>query len=261
MEHDASINGQRGDAVARYTDGKYAGTNPQWHDEDAPWKGQQIRRLLQDEGLHPRSICDVGCGAGGVLAALAPWFPDSKLVGYEVSPQARELGHSLHPEIDIRLANGVEATERFDLALAIDVIEHIEDFMEFLRTLRPMADRHLFHIPLDMAAAMVARERPILRTRSEVGHLHYFSKGTAVAALIDVGYQVVSTRYTRSTLELPNRSWRMRVAAVPRRIGHRLAPDVTARTLGGFSLLVLTGRESTTPAITVPDLVARAACS
>ena len=180
------------------------------------------------------------------VAQVAFWrrsrrsFPDTELVGYEISPQAKALGGQLHPEVEIRLEDGLAGGRKFDLAMAIDVVEHVEDYMGFLRAFRAQADRHLLHIPLDMTAAMVARERPILRTRSEVGHLHYFTKGTALAALKETGYRVVCTRYTPGALELPRRSWRMHAAALPRRIGHRVAPDVTARTIGGFSLLVLT---------------------
>lgn len=53
-----------------YTDGKYLQENPTWHLEDSPWKAEHILRMMQKNQLMPRSICEVGCGAGGILQQL-----------------------------------------------------------------------------------------------------------------------------------------------------------------------------------------------
>ena len=90
-----------------------------------------------------------------------------------------------------------------------------------------------------MTALMVARAKPILNARESVGHLHYFSKDTAIATLRDAGYEVDAFRYTAGTIDLPDRTMRMKIAKWPRRVGFRVAPDLTVRTVGGYSLLVL----------------------
>jgi SAM-dependent methyltransferase len=223
----------------RYTDGTYAAATQTWHDEDAPFKARWLADFLTAQGTQPDTICDVGCGAGGVLAGLRSEFPLTRLVGYEISEDAVSLAHEWHPEVEVRLGDVRETQETFDLVLMMDVFEHVEDYLGFLRGLAGLGQLTAFHVPLDMTALMVAREQPIMRARRLVGHLHYFSKATALATLNDAGYEVLATRYTPATMEVPNRNFKMRVAAWPRKAGMRLAPDLTVRTLGGYSMLIL----------------------
>ena len=72
-----------------------------------------------------------------------------------------------------------------------------------------------------------------------VGHIHYFTKDIALAALSDCGYKIVDWRYTASLLELPYQALSSRLVAAPRRRPHRVNADLTVRVLGGYSLLVL----------------------
>jgi cyclopropane fatty-acyl-phospholipid synthase-like methyltransferase len=225
--------------VSRYLDGQYAEDNPTWGDEDAFWKASKVADFLRDEGVAFSSVCEIGCGAGGVLAGITAAMPAANAVGYDISPQAVELARQFHPEIDVRLGAAHEISESFDLVMLIDVFEHVEDYLGLLRGIAPLGRRLLCHIPLDMTALMVARNKQILRVREQVGHLHYFSKDTAIATLRDAGYDIDACRYTAGTIESAVRSTRMKIAKWPRRAAFRIAPDLTARTLGGYSLLVL----------------------
>jgi tRNA G46 methylase TrmB len=75
-----------------YEDGSYLANNPGWHEEDSPWKAKQISKIIKKNSLNPRTICEVGCGAGGVLNQLSGQYADDReLFGYEISPQAFEL--------------------------------------------------------------------------------------------------------------------------------------------------------------------------
>jgi SAM-dependent methyltransferase len=225
--------------LSRYVDGEYEQANPTWHDEDATWKAEKIADFLRDESVTPASVCDLGCGSAGVLARLADRMPGVKLVGYDISPQAVELARRLHPEVEVRLGQPNASSKGFDLVLMIDVFEHVEDYLGFLRRAAPLGKRLLCHIPLDMTALGVARGKPLLTAREQIGHLHYFSKDTAIATLRDAGYDVEGFRYTAGAIDLPGRTMRRKIAKWPRRVAFRIAPDFTVRTLGGYSLLVL----------------------
>ncbi len=61
--------------MALYTDGTYLQHNPTWHSEDAPWKVSQILQMVRRHQLAPHTVCEVGCGAGGILAGLAQVMP------------------------------------------------------------------------------------------------------------------------------------------------------------------------------------------
>ncbi len=123
--------------------------------------------------------------------------------------------------------------------MAIDVFEHIEDYFGFLRKLKNKAVYKIFHIPLDLSVQSVFRSSRLMNARSSVGHIHYFTKETALATLKDTGYEVVDYFYTNSSLELPNLSWKANLMKLPRKLLFQLDSDLAARVLGGFSLLVL----------------------
>ena len=85
----------------------------------------------------------------------------------------------------------------FDVVLAMDVIEHVEDYYGFLRKLQVKGEFKVFRIPLDISALGVAQScRHILTERETVGHIHYFTKDLALAALEDTGYEVIDFFYT-----------------------------------------------------------------
>jgi SAM-dependent methyltransferase len=228
-------------AQQRYDDGTYREHNPTWHDEDAGFKGRHVARLLRDNGIQPTSICDVGCGTGGVLARLREDFAAATLVGWEVSTDAITLARSLHPDIEIRSGDFLESGGTHDLVLALDVIEHVEDYFGFLRALLPHGNRFVFHIPLDLSVLSVARLWPLMKSRVEIGHIHSFLKPTAVAVLQETGYRIEASRYTHIVVDQPT-TLNAKLLRWPRRLGMRISPDRTAQWLGGCSLLVLASR-------------------
>jgi len=75
-----------------YTKGEYLEKNPNWHEDDSPWKAQHILKMIKDNSLQPNSVCEVGCGAGEILNQLHSKLADDvSFAGYEISPQAFEL--------------------------------------------------------------------------------------------------------------------------------------------------------------------------
>lgn len=225
-----------------YGDGTYLAQNPDWHEGDAAWKADQIEAMLDRNELRPRTIAEIGCGAGGILRELAERRPDTTYDGYEISPQAHELC-TAQPADSVRYHLADLLTEppdvTFDMVMAIDVFEHVDDYLGFLRALRKRATHSLFHIPLDLSVQTVLRSSPILKGRASVGHLHYFTKETALATLADTGYEVLDHFYTASSLDAPNLRLKPRLIKLPRRLAFKLHPDMAARVLGGWSLLVL----------------------
>ena len=121
--------------------------------------------------------------------------------------------------------------------LCIDVLEHVEDFFSFLRNLRRRGKASIFHIPLDMNTQMVARKKAIISVREAVGHLHYFSKDTALAVLRECGYAVDTWSYTPSGSERPS-SLKQRLLKIPRQLSFKINKDLTVRLMGGYSLIV-----------------------
>ena len=224
-----------------YTDGTYLRNNPDWHVDDSPWKADNIARLLERNRIAPKTVCEIGCGAGEILRSLAKRLdPATRFFGYEISPNAYSLCSAKASEkFQFKLANLLDEPEHFDLVMACDVFEHVEDYFGFLRKLRTKAKYKIFHVPLELSAWEVARSKPLISQRRSVGHIHHFSKETALASLEDTGYKVIDHFYTSGRTELGNLGWKSRLLKWPRQALFQLSPDAAARILGGYSLLVL----------------------
>jgi hypothetical protein len=224
-----------------YQDGRYAAINTDYHVSDSAWKADHVRRVLQDAGIAPRTMGEIGCGAGEVLRCLAASFPAALLEGWDVSQHAIQLARSREGE-RVRFYQGdllSALREPFDVLLCLDVVEHVEDYLGFLRALRARAKWVVLHIPLDLSVQSLVRVTPILRYRENLGHLHYFTRETAIESLKSAGFEVKSWRYTGGSLDLGPRTVLQRIARWPRRAGRSVAPDLTARIFGGFSLMIL----------------------
>lgn len=226
----------------RYFDGAYLAHNPSWHAEHSPTKARWIDEILTRNRLAPATVAEVGCGSGEILVELKKRRADAHFTGFEVSPQAYGICSAKQsPGLDFRLADLVETeAERFDLLLAIDVFEHVPDYMGFLKSLRGKAQHHVFHIPLDLSVQALLRGTSYPILREQTGHLHYFFKYTALATLRDCGYEIVDWNYTRSSQELPGKGLRTKIANLPRKLTQMFSEDLSARLFGGYSLLVLT---------------------
>jgi SAM-dependent methyltransferase len=224
-----------------YEDGRYLEQNPGWHEEDSPWKAAHVLRMVSAHGLAPRSVAEVGCGGGMILVELAARMPEAELTGYEISPQAfARCAERSRERLTFRFEDLLQTDARHDLLLTMDVVEHVEDYMGFLRGLRRHGGLHILHIPLDLSVQTVLRASgPLLHARRKVGHLHYFSRETALATLTDCGFEVVDWFYTYPAPGAPGRGLRTRMAGWLRRVAARMAPDLSVRVLGGSSILVL----------------------
>ncbi|MGK2925645.1 MAG: class I SAM-dependent methyltransferase [Lysobacterales bacterium] len=227
-----------------YENGEYLELTKTWHAEDSPWKAEQIYRIILRNQLNPHSIAEIGCGAGGILQSLhdIDYFRETEFTGYDISPHAIELANSRRgPRIsffneDMLLGN----QKYFDLLLVIDVFEHVEDYIGFLKKCRTAAEYKIFHIPLDIHVSSVIR-KSFIKGRYSIGHLHYFTAESALATLKDAEYEIVDMFYTNPTFGLfrQHPSVKRAIANIPRWLFSKISVAFSARVFGGYSLLVL----------------------
>jgi SAM-dependent methyltransferase len=233
----------------RYTQGAYLEHAPDWHTGDAEWKAGKVLEMIERHRLQPATVCDVGCGAGEVLAQLRSRLNRAtRFSGFDISPQAIDLARSKEATNlkFFKLDFSRDTSEVFDLVLLLDVFEHVPDYLSFLSKLRPRGRHFIFHIPLDLHAQSVLRQsRYMLAMRREFGHLHYFTLETALATLTDSGFAVLDHFYTWDHETLPLSShdlwahpWRWGVQALDRVLFNR-APALGARLRPHFNSLVL----------------------
>lgn len=224
-----------------YTSGEYLEKHPTWHTEESAWKVRHIMPMMKRHRLEPNIICEVGCGAGEVLRLLQENMSDAcTFWGYDISPHAFAIGKERANErLHFKLADiRQEQDAFFDLILVLDVIEHLEDYFSFLRDIKAKSRYKLFHIPLEVSVQGVLRGKIFMRNRDLHGHLHHFTKETALRTLEDVGYEVLDYTYSPE-YEMPTTSLQTNLMKIPRRVFFALQRDQAVRILGGARLLVL----------------------
>ncbi len=217
----------------------YRNNNPSWHVEDSPWKAQQIYKIIKKNNLYFDTIVEIGCGVGEILNQLYYKLPNNvNLFGYDISKDAYQEAKirskerlSFYNE-DLLLQN-----VSFDLLLMIDVFEHVDDYIKFLKSSKSKAKYFIFHIPLDLSVTSIVRNK-LIDARNSVGHIHYYSKETALATLEYSNFEIIDYFYTDGAISL-GKKIRTRALNLVRKLFFSLNKDFTVRIFGGYSLLVL----------------------
>ncbi|WP_446745693.1 class I SAM-dependent methyltransferase [Silvibacterium acidisoli] len=228
-------------ASALYTVGHYENLRPSWHLEDSAWKATHALSLLRKNRIDPELICEIGCGSGQVLVEMQKALPSHcRFIGLEVSPQAfAACLNRVNDRLGFVMGDSdSHAVGHCDLVLALDIVEHVDDYFRFLRSLRERASYCIVHMPLDLSVQALIRGLP-QTLRKTAGHLHYFTRPLFLDVMEECGFDVIDWRYTGTTTERPARSLRTALAKLPRQLFFKMHPDAAALILGGFSLMVL----------------------
>jgi 2-polyprenyl-3-methyl-5-hydroxy-6-metoxy-1,4-benzoquinol methylase len=177
---------------------KYGSTNP------------LVRRLMAsfertlDELLaraEPRSLLDVGCGEGVLVHQWAQRLPHARIVGIDLEEDSIQAGWAERqaPNLEYRtmLAEDLPfAPGEFDLATAIEVLEHVPDPEHTLAEMARCAERHLLvSVPREplWRGLNVARGAYLAQLGNTPGHLNHWSKRSFTRLLSRHG-QVVELR-------------------------------------------------------------------
>lgn len=224
-----------------FINGEYIAKVPGWHTDDSIWKANCIRQMLDRNGLSPGIVGEVGCGTGEVLRQLQLKLdPRSRFIGYDIAPQAIELSRSRQNDrLECRLGDICHAPNaHFDLLLILDVLEHQENYFNFLGMTKTLAPYKIFHTVLDLSAQAVLRKGNLSKRRQLTDDLHFFTKETFLQSLRDKDYDI------RDWFYVPRSSHRAsglvrKITQFPRTFCFAFKPDFAARLLGGYSLFVL----------------------
>jgi SAM-dependent methyltransferase len=231
-----------------YAQGQYAEHNPTWHVEDSPWKAAQVMRVLDLAGAgRGLRICDVGCGAGGVVAGLDDLLSrrgiHAQFTGYDIAGVAVERARNLWKDrtnigfacLDVLSIDRMD----YDYCLLMDVLEHLEDPRGFLVALAAKGIREfIIHLPLENNWLSIMRGRTDPRS-SLVGHLHFYDTHSALSLLERAGLEIAAWVYTPE-LDLDIRLHRTAfnvMAYIPRKVLLTCLPALGAHTLGGAAMM------------------------
>jgi 2-polyprenyl-3-methyl-5-hydroxy-6-metoxy-1,4-benzoquinol methylase len=160
---------------------------------------RSLQELMADAA--PRSLLDVGCGEGVLVQRWAQSMPDSRVVGIDLEEESIQAGWSRRqaPNLEYRTMaaeNLPFAENEFDLASAIEVLEHVPDPEHTLAEMARCAERHLLvSVPREPLWRMLnmARGAYLGQLGNTPGHLNHWSKRSFTRLLARHG-EVVEVR-------------------------------------------------------------------
>ena len=169
-----------------------------------------VRRLMSgferelDELLQmadPGSLLDVGCGEGVLAQRFAAHLAPRRVVGADLEEGSIQAGWAAHqaPNLQYVALTGQRlpfADGEFEMASAIEVLEHVPDPVATLGEMARCAQRHLLvSVPREplWRALNMARGAYLSELGNTPGHLNHWSKRSFVRLLARHG-EVVQIR-------------------------------------------------------------------
>lgn len=223
-----------------YNNGVYLDNHPTWHCEDSLWKAKHIIKLLNKNNINPVSICEAGCGAGEILCNLYRQLPDNiDYFGYDISKDAHILCKTKENErLHFYLKDITNENDKyFDLLMLIDVVEHIEDYIGFIKKIKDKGKYKFFKVPLEISARRALFPSCFLKSRKINGHIHYFNKEMFLAVLEDCGYKVVDVYCTYDPFKVVD--LKSAIVKILIKSFNFINKDLALNLIGGYSLFVI----------------------
>ncbi|MDQ6805777.1 MAG: class I SAM-dependent methyltransferase [Actinomycetota bacterium] len=149
----------------------------------------------------PESVLDVGCGEGVLTYRWAQQLGGRRIVGMDLEdPKLRsEWAGRQRPNLEYLATAGESlpfATGEFDLAAAIEVLEHVPDPRRTLAEMTRVCTRHvLVSVPREplWRGLNVARGAYLRELGNTPGHLNHWSRRAFARLLGDYG-EVIEAR-------------------------------------------------------------------
>jgi 2-polyprenyl-3-methyl-5-hydroxy-6-metoxy-1,4-benzoquinol methylase len=132
----------------------------------------------------PDSVLDVGCGEGVLVHQWAQSLPDKRIVGIDLEEDSIQAGWAERqaPNLEYRVMQAENlpfAADEFDLACAIEVLEHVPDPAHTVAEMARCAERHLLvSVPREPLWRLLnmARGAYIRQLGNTPGHLNHWSR-------------------------------------------------------------------------------------
>jgi len=177
---------------------KYGSSNPVVRRLMAGFEGTLAELFAQ---AAPDSVLDVGCGEGVLTHQWATQLGEKRIVGIDLDDEKlqAEWATRQRPNLEYRTLAAEHmpfADNEFDLACAIEVLEHVPDPEHTIAEMARVARRHLLvSVPREPLWRMLnmARGAYLADLGNTPGHVNHWSKRSFVRLLAQHG-EVVEQR-------------------------------------------------------------------
>ncbi len=95
-------------------------------------------------------VLDIGCGSGSLAKDVAASAKSVLGIDIEEKNIEKAKRKASAPNLEYRVADATKdlSNEKFDIIIMSNVLEHIDDRVNFLKSIRPLADKFLFRVPM-----------------------------------------------------------------------------------------------------------------
>lgn len=201
-----------------YVSGKYIEKNPTIHEEDNAWKTKKIlpfidvalKRLSRE---HDINVLDVGGGAGFIIKNISLYVDKIHRLKInkfclDVSPDMLKMQKINNPDavkfLGEDICHASLSDKQIDLALAIDVLEHVSEPENALRELRRISDLAIFKVPLEDNLILKILNFVTLgkfkqeKTLGTLGHINSYNINSLTKSIVKNYGQIIEYSYTNA---------------------------------------------------------------
>lgn len=177
-----------------YTSNEYIKKHPSLHEEDSPWKISKIiplvdtiftKHILESKEIN---LLDVGGGAGVIMRDVSNYIENhysARVNKYaiDLSPRMLEIQKKNNPNLRTFNEDICETSftnKEIDIALMIDVLEHVSDPKRALEELQRISKTVIFKVPLELTFVsctwnFVNRGKPRKNAIEQLGHINIYT--------------------------------------------------------------------------------------
>lgn len=225
---------------------EYIQKNPDLHNSDADHKIDSIQKLLNSTSFHFNSIIDVACGSGKVLLEITNRYKAKRVLGIDISRKMIEKAKSKDNKkiIDWSIANVFDLPPNdFELVLAIDILEHVENDLAFLKQIKRLGRFIVVKTPIEknimnsfvklITFGLVDEQK---HTEDQYGHIHHYSQKELYYLIERANLKIIFKKY----IHLPRRSkWFWEVIRIVTFPVWYISKPLYLKINGGFLLLLM----------------------
>ncbi len=176
-------------------------TNLKKHTSENPLQKFLIKNLqdavaLEVVNLKPKSLVSVGCGEGFDLKHILSIYQPKKTVGVDLSKSALNYAQKQLPEVEFIQADATKLPfkdNRFDLVIALEILEHIPDYDKALSELKRISKNNaIITVPWEPSFSMVSlmRGKYLKSFGRHPEHVNAWNKKTFAKVIREHGFKI-----------------------------------------------------------------------